>query len=389
MPHLARACGLRPGSPQDSRYLILTFPRSSEHATVKTTISLALSTLVAATFVANTHAQTDRTLPTGLLTIEGNSNNTIPFWATSGTYQQVHDAADMLAMNNGAPIIMNAIGFRKDASTTVTAARTWDVQFTVGITPLNSTTAGTDFATNLGPTPTIVVPYTSINIPSLTPISTPNPVGFSVPFTAPFPFPASPTNNFCWEMRHRNASSAANMAMDVQSGTSVTSALVGTGCTVTGQALPASITTRSWALATGVYRNVMTRAPATTPATFFLGVQPMQITLPGLCGTLEFLPLANISGVTDAAGALDVTINAGRSFVGTPSVSLYGQFVFADATLPLGLGLSDASRLTSPIPALSARFYTAPSGGGAGNETATTATGSTRSYGLVTIFSTL
>jgi hypothetical protein len=357
---------------------------------VKTTISLAISTFVAATLVANTHAQTDRTLPTGLLTIEGNSNNTIPFWAASGTYQQVHDAADMLAMNNGAPIIMNAIGFRKDGGgSTVTVARTLDVQITVGITSLNSTTAGNDFATNLGPTPTVVVPYTSVNIPALSPVSIPNPTAFSIPFAAPFPFPATPTNNFCWEMRHRNSTSSAFMSMDVQSGTSVTSALVGTGCIVTGQTLPASITTRSWSLSTGVYRNVMTRAPATTPATFFLGVQPMQITLPGLCGTLEFLPLANISGVTTAAGEFDVTISPGRSFIGMPSVSLYGQFVFADATLPLGLGLSDASRLTSAIPALSARFYAAPSSGGAGNETATTATGSTRNYGLVTIFSTL
>jgi hypothetical protein len=345
-------------------------------------VAFALTTLVA--------AQTNRALPSSLTTVEGNANNTIPFWATSSTYQQVHDDRDMLALNGGAPVLVLGMGFRKDGGgSTSIPGRTMDVQIAVNVTTFDASTMTTTFATNLGATPTIAFPYAQVNMPTLLPISTPNPVGFSIPFAAPYPFLSAPGNHFVWEMRIRNASSNANASMDASSGSAVSILSLGTGCVVSGQSRPANIGTRGFTLTTGTYRNKLDLATATTPASFFLGVQPQQITLPGLCSSLEVAPLVVLNGVTDASGSWDLVLSTGYSLVGYPSMRLVGQFVFFDATLPLGLGLSNATDMTTPGPELSriTRLWNAPFQGGAGNENATTGS-MDRYYGLVTILQT-
>jgi hypothetical protein len=70
---------------------------------------------------------------------------------------------------------------------------------------------------------------------------------------------------------------------------------------------------------------------------------------------------------------------------GFPAVTIWSQFAFFDAGLPIGVGLSDASRFMLPPPGYTqvARAYVAPSGGTNGNELATSGQTSTN-YGLVT-----
>lgn len=334
-------------------------------------------------------AQTHEVLPSGTRNMEGNAANSIPWWSFSGTYQQVHDDQEMMALSSSGPITITGIGFRRDGYFNFPFhARTVDIQLTLGITGLDSRTSTQDFAMNLGPNPTIVMPYTQVNIPALVPVSVPNPLGFMLQFSQPFVFQALPGNHFCWEMRHTNSSDYREAPLDAQESNAVVAEMVGLGCVVSGRNLPAAITTLSWNLTTGVYRNILTRATPNTPATFFLGVQPASLTLPTLCSTLELVPSFSIAGSTTATGAWDLTFQTNRRFVGIPQTTLYGQFVFLDGTLPLGLGLSDASRLASPIPAFSSRFYTAPRNGGFGYELSTTAEGSTRDFGLVTFLQT-
>ncbi len=339
------------------------------------------------TVTSATSAQSHVTLPFGTANVEGNTANPVPWWSTSGTYQQVHDDLEMLAGNSGGPITITGIGFRTDGVFTAPyGARTLEVQLTLGITGLDSRTAGTDFAANLGPQPTVVMPFTRVDIPTLLPISVPNPVGFVMSFVQPFVFQAQPGNHFCWEMRHRfHSYLVADNPFDANESNVVIQETLGAGCVVVGRNLPASITTRTWNLTTGAYRNILTRARPNAPATFFLGLQPASWTLPGLCSTLELMPAFFLAGSTTSTGSFDVSIATNRRFVGIPATTLYGQFAFLDGDLPWGLGLSDASRLSTPIPTFSSRFYTAPSQGGPGNELATTATGLTRDFGLVTI----
>ncbi len=349
---------------------------------------IVLAALASSAFVAG---QTDRAVPSSLTTTEGNDNNTIPFWSSSATYQQVHDDTDMLAVNNGAPVIIVGLGFRKDGTvTSPTVARTMDAQLTVSITPVTAATMTTNFATNLGTNTLVVFPYAQLNIPALTPVSTPNPVGFSIPFSAPYPFPAASGNSFLWELRLRNNTATDFVALDGADGSRVTTRTLGSGCIATGQTSRASIGAYSLTMTTGAYRNRLDLAPATTPTSFFLGVQQQTFQLPGLCSALELVPLVVLNGVTDATGTWDLVLGGTSSLLGYPQVRLLGQFVFFDAGLPLGLGLSNATDMTTPSPDLSrlTRLYAGPYQGGPGFENATSGS-MTRHYGLVAILRTL
>lgn len=336
-------------------------------------------------------AQRQRSLPSGYTWVEGGNNNTIPFWAASGVYQQAHDDVDMMDMNGGGAVIMLGLGFRKDGSLSgTTQARTMDVQITVGISTVSSQTATNDFASNLGPNPTVVLQYTQVNIPALSNVSLPNPTGYVIPFTAPFPFPPVPGNHFVWEMRHRNNSNTVSMPMDAVAGAATVVYVTqrGLGCQVPGQPGPAQISAKSWDITSGDYRNQLSQGPANSAAIFLLGTEPNQIRLPGFCTSFEFVPQVTLAGTTNGAGSWDLLIQPGINFTGYPAITLAGQFLFFDQGLPQGVGLSDASVMTLPSQSGTrvARIYNAPSQGGPGNETATTATSVGRNYGLVTLF---
>ncbi|MBK8980136.1 MAG: hypothetical protein IPM29_29905 [Planctomycetes bacterium] len=347
------------------------------------TLSLAPALLLASGLAAQTLASA----PSGYDNIEGGTNNTIPWWAQSGVYQQVHDANDMAITMNGQFALLQSIGFRKDGLvSTVPAARSIDVQFTFGATTVSPSAASSTFATNLGPTPQVALPYTTVNLPSLPQTSLPNPLGWQFPLTNPFPY-ATQMGNLCWELRFLNNTSTASSPLDAVSTTGV--ALypnAGQGCVATGLTAASTISTRSLSMTTGAWRNVLSNAPASTPAVMWVGFVPTQITLPGLCSSLEFLPVADASGATDTSGRWDLTLTFG-SLVGLPGFPLYAQFGWVDPGLTYGVGLSNASHFELPRASANSatRIYNAPSQGGAGNETALT--GSVGSlYSLVTIF---
>ena len=332
-------------------------------------------------------AQTLSYAPSGHDVAEGSVSNTIPFWAASSTYQQVHDASDLTVAFGAPTVTISSINLRRDGLWTGgLTARGLDVQISLGQTTISAATATTDFATNLGPTPSVVLPYTNFNLPALTAAGVPNPVGWSFPFATPFTYVA-PAGNLCWEMRIRNASSTASATLDAASLTGATLwPLFGNGCIATGQTQAATIGLRSFTLTTGAFRHRLDRGAANAPAVLLFGTARQQFTVPGLCSNVETLPVVDLAGVTGATGTWDVQLNFGP-VVGWPSTRLVLQFAFLDASLGLGLGLSPASEVTTPQPSAGnvSRIYAAPAGGGAGNELATTGTLGL-SYGLVTIF---
>jgi hypothetical protein len=348
--------------------------------------------LAATALSAALGAQTTYIAPAGTQTVEGNSNNTIPWWTTSATYQQVHDSADLLFVFPAPVAIIKGLSFRKDAGvTTIPSPRTMDVQITIGTTPVTAVAASTTFAANFGPTQLVVLPYTNVSLPMLNQVSSPNPQGWFFPFTVPFPCVLT-SGNLCWEMRFKNCSTGASAPCDaVQSMApppTIVGALRGIGCTVTGQTAPSTIGLRSLALATGQYVNRLDRGPVSAAAAMVMGAQAQTLTLPGLCGALETVPLISFPGTTDAAGSWTNSLTFG-SLVNLPPATIYAQFAFADAGLQYGFGLSDCSPITIAPPGLGgiARIWYG-SGAVQGNENALTGSRETYPYGLVTGFDT-
>src|SRR5262245_35734419 len=69
-------------------------------------------------------------------TVEGNSNNTVPWWSTHATYQQIHDASDLALVFPAQVAVLKGLSFRKEGgNTAAVAARTLDVEITLGTTP--------------------------------------------------------------------------------------------------------------------------------------------------------------------------------------------------------------------------------------------------------------
>jgi hypothetical protein len=331
-------------------------------------------------------AQTYYTAPRGYANVEGNANNTIPFWSLSATYQQVHDAIDLVNVFGGA-VAITSINLRKDNSSSTAPGRTFDVQITLGNTAVSAGTVTSTFANNLGPTPQVVLPYTTLNMPTLTQVSVPNPVGWTFPFLTPFGYTPTPGNNLCWEFRITNASINTNASMDAVSRLNAeVQPNVGLGCTATGQTSPAVIGARSLSMLTGAWRNRLDRGAPSAPAVQLVGIGQQTIQLPGFCTAVEFLPLATVPGGTDGAGQWDSTLTFGP-LGDLPTVDLMAQFAFIDAGLPNSLGFSNASLIRLPPNQIRnvARIYFGASGSGLGNENATTGSISLR-FGLITIF---
>ena len=323
--------------------------------------------------------------PAGTKTVEGNGNNTIPWWAGSGTYQQVHDASDLSNVFPGGVGLIKGISFRKDSGLTSSiTARTMDVQITCGLTTVSAGTTTTTFATNLGGAPVVVLPYTTINLPALSNVSVPNPQGWLFPFTTVFPY-ASAGGNLCFELRFKNSTTVASAPCDAVTASASYPALIGTGCVATGQTTAATIGSRSLTMSTGSWTNRLDRGAATASAVMVVGAVQQSFNL-GFCATLETVPLVSVGGTTLATGQWSNTLVLG-SLLGFPPITIYAQFAWLDTGLPLGLGLSPCGATTLPPSNYVnvSRVWFGASSSGQGNETALT--GSTGLYfGLVTGF---
>ena len=107
---------------------------------------LSLSLLPALAPSAGAQAPSYRFSPSGAEFMQGGSSNTVPWWSTAGTYQQIHDYAEMVAVAGGKPgIIMNGLGFRP-ATTQTLSGRSWDLRLSLGHSPNPSASASTHFA---------------------------------------------------------------------------------------------------------------------------------------------------------------------------------------------------------------------------------------------------
>lgn len=328
--------------------------------------------------------------PFGAQSNDGNTGNTIPWWAGSATYQQVHNANDLIWVFPAPVALIRGLSFRCDATYSLTA-RTMDAQVTLGTTPVTAATATSTFANNLGPTPMVTLPYSPINLPPVSSGATlPNPQAWFFPFAVPYVYVIN-NGNLCWELRIKNSSSNATSYTDAASAASPNAnfmPLVGAGCTATGQTLAATIGARTLVVASGAFLNRLDYGAMSAPAAMVFGATRQQLSLPGLCSSLETAPLVSLGGTTDALGTWSLSLTLG-SLTAFPRATVYTQFAFADAGLAYGFGLSTCSPVTLPGTTTfgMTRIYAVPSNSGQGNENATTGSLGAN-YGLVTGFDT-
>jgi hypothetical protein len=149
-------------------------------------------TLVVCLLVAATSAaQQSKVIPAERTSIEGFITHAYPWSYSQVRFQQVI-AAPAVA-SSGA--VINAISFRRDASTALFNAKTWSYRITLHETAVTPATMTKTFASNLGANPGVVVFDGAINFPAPMPAwPTPNPFTLRVPFTTNFVYTAANGN---------------------------------------------------------------------------------------------------------------------------------------------------------------------------------------------------
>jgi hypothetical protein len=263
----------------------------------------------------------------------------------SASYQQIHDAVDVGALNARLPLVMTGMEFRP-ANSYVIAARQFDVQITLSVTSVSAATMTTTFTANFGPASSVVLPYTTMNLPAGAGVgANPNPPLWKFPFKSVFVY-APATGNLCWDWRHRNSNNYINTFIDYvagqPSGVPVTNSL-GTGCTATGQSAPARAN-----FGISGANLVASLANGTASASVILGIGLVRSPVALFCGTLHFAPLIVVGGTTDVTGAWGAGSFPTTVLNVQPYTEVFMQYGFADAGLPGGVGLSNLAVGAAP-----------------------------------------
>jgi hypothetical protein len=319
--------------------------------------------------------------PAGYEFQKGNSNNTYPLGRVSASYQQIHDAVDMAALNGGQSVILTGMQFRPAQAYTITA-RTLEAQITLSATTKTAATMSTTFSANFGSKSTVVLPYTKVALPAGKGINgNPNAILWKFPFKTIYPY-SHKNGNLLWDWRHKNSTSGTSAFFDFVSNipTTATIASVGTGCTATGQTSPA---TASIVTSGSNYVARLSNARANSPAFAAVGLTRAPRSL--WCGTLYIVPLIVLGGTTDATGTWDVATAPTSVLLGSKSYSeAFMQYAFADAGVAGGIGLSNYAVAAPPAHGKKYIERLWRVSGTNGAETATT--GSKSNSGLITTF---
>ncbi|MHC4514099.1 MAG: hypothetical protein ACYTGW_08910 [Planctomycetota bacterium] len=326
--------------------------------------------------------------PAGAATQAGGSNNTIPWWGQSATYQQIHDYEEMLrvAGGNPVPIIMKGLGFRPSGTTTL-KGRQWELRLNVGACPNSAGNASGTFSSNL-PKPITVfatsTTFSKLSFPTTKGTGAVNPIAFTVPFNTSYIYVHVKNTHFCWEWRHQNSTTPVgaankNMACDATSGSLGRGTVlpsIGTGCGGAKSTVAFKYVSPAYNLT-----STLTGAPTGAQALAMIGLTKQQTVLPGWCSNLETVPLIHLPGNT-------FTVSLGLLKGTNLQHTVYTQYAFLDKSQPFGIGLSDASVYRSVLPGAwqMARIYAAPYNNTVNTHATATTGGVGRYYGLVVGF---
>ncbi|MCB9868641.1 MAG: hypothetical protein H6836_06425 [Planctomycetes bacterium] len=280
----------------------------------KTSLSILLAGLLCPAF-----ATAQVTSPNGFLSTEGGTNHGYILGNRLGlTWQQI----DASLRNVVFPA--QSIAWRRDAVTaanTEFGARTMEVEIFLANSDLTKIT--TNHSANYVGTPTNVVTKKTVNAPDWTnpPTTTPAPFNFVVPFDTNYVHGG--VWDFLWEVRVTKNSYAGsaftNYPYDfhyvVPSGsfsaapTASNNTKLGTGCTIGSAAFTHDTILYNHAIKFRLQQSV-TAAPANAPIAAYIGLQDLNVPVPGWCervrtDTTFLLPL----GTSDATGSATSTID--------------------------------------------------------------------------------
>jgi len=308
------------------------------------TLFAALSVLT-----AGLAAQTNYVVsPRAYAAVEGDSNNTIPFWSSQYSYMQLHDDLQ------DQPRMFTEIAFRKDGGTgSPIAAYSLNLTLRFSNAATTSSTASTTFAVNHGANLLEVLTATNVNFPADPGISSPNPFNFIIPFPLK-PFVFIPSGSLCWEVRIHSTTSTQSNPLDA-AGHRFYGKTFGSGCISSTQAggpkpAPAYISASgvglqvppdTWSLAV-VANALEPNQPSVWMVGLdnkFWGVVPLPFDLTPLGGkgcSILVAPVLMIAGMADAAGKWDTSpapryLPRDPLFAGTPT---YHQVFSADPGKP-------------------------------------------------------
>jgi hypothetical protein len=314
----------------------------------------------------------------------GGQANTIPFWYATSRYQQIH--GDL----KGTPRVIQGLSLRKGGGNQASAVARTNTM-TVVMCDSNFAASSTTFAANYTGTPITVLPSTTVNLPDWTTGGgSPAPWTLHVPFTVPFPYIGQ--NDLLWEWQVHATTSIAIYSADAYNGSSddvlnATFVTLGSGCTATGAGKPMTQSTRLYSTATtGLLSMQVTtsNAPASVPASVWVGPVNPNLTIPGLCTTLHSTGLWAFSAMSSSTGQVALPLLSTTHDPNWAGLKLYLQTLAIDTGQPgLPFALSQGQEATlpglGPGPAPIQRIY-------ATSDTATTGSKETYSYGLVTRF---
>ncbi len=264
----------------------------------------ALTTCLATLFVMGQLPAQPRVSPAFLANTEGNAANTYP-WNFAGRYQQVH--GDL----RGQALAIRGLEFRRDGVQPGTMAeRRLDCE--IWLSEGRYVEFAPAFAANHRSGMQRTQPRRLVDLPRLpAPITPPAPWLVAFPFDAPFAY--SGVEDLVWELRvHANTVTSVTYHTDAYSGAAVTdvntskATSVGTGCTASGntQRMQADACVRTFQAADRITASLWcAHAPRSQASAMFLGSQPVDLQIPGLCtafrvgGSTVVIP-----GTTDAEG---------------------------------------------------------------------------------------
>lgn len=283
--------------------------------------------------------------------VEGSSSTTLPLLLGPFRYQVCSSET------KGRRILVRSLSYRRSTDafslpTNKGASITLSVQIGQG----DYATLGTTFAQNWIGMPSTVVRTKTIKSPDWTTASTTVPASFDfvIPFDTPYVYDGK--NDLLLETLVTSQRESGNGFLDGvfrrsngdKFGASRT---VAKGCLVGGREQGALFTFRS--IGGGMNSEMRCRtfgAPPLSPAGFLIGFTNPNVTIPGLCTTLNTsaeisIPLGNADGL----GLAEVIFSLGAYDGKLAGASLYGQAFALDPTqAPIRIGLSETKQLVLP-----------------------------------------
>ena len=330
--------------------------------------------LAALTVAAALPAQTSLIISPGAFATKSGSGNTFPFGTgyTNWRYQQIH--TDLPA----SVAVIPAMAWRRASGTSTLAAVASYVQIDLSTAATTAAAPSKAFASNHGPDLVTVVfgpggpsTYLKVDWPALAPPTVePAPFQYSMPFMTPFVYKSAP---ICWEIRVMDRPITGGGSFDCAGDPSLArikwgfdmtrlkATTFGTGCKASGHtnASYASVngtrTAKKW-----VVELSLSYGKANSTALWILVVDTtnwkginLPFTLPGSTVNLLVAPLADLgpAPATDTTGFVYLPI----VFPDQPvlvGVGLLLPWLFLDAGLPLGVGLSRATMFLFPSPSV-------------------------------------